>query len=477
MPAPHPRSAAPTVVLGAGISGLTAAHELAAAGHEVIVLDRRLGPGGRIHTERRDGFLVEHGPNTMMSPAPGAEALLDTLGLGAQRIGRGDGVRHRYLVRDARAHALPLNPAGFFGSSFFTMGARLRLLAEPFIGVRHGDETVANFIRRRFGHEMLDYVFDPLIGGLYAGDPEQLSIEALFPHLKRLEREHGSVLRGILAARRAGALGRLNPARRQLFSLRDGLGVLPARLMDTLSGRVRFGVRVEALEALGGGGYRLRLREGAQTSSLHAHCVVVALPAYAAARTLEPLSQPLGDALAGIAHPPLAVVALGLRAADVAHPLDGLGVLTPRREQRATLGMLFSSTLFAGRAPAGHVLLTAYVGGARRPELALLPREALIAAVRDEAADLLGARGQPVFSSVRYWRHGLPQPDLQHCSRLETLRQAESEYPGLFITGNYVAGVSTAACIDAARAVAGRAHAFLVPSRANCRNPVTAHRA
>jgi oxygen-dependent protoporphyrinogen oxidase len=184
--------------------------------------------------------------------------------------------------------------------------------------------------------------------------------------------------------------------------------------------------------------------------------VVVALPAYAAARALAPLSADAGEALAGIAHPPLAVVALGFRAADIAHPLEGLGVLTPKVEQRSVLGMLFSSTLFAGRVPDGHVLLTAYVGGARQPELALLPREELEALVLDEARDLLGVRGTPVFSSVRYWRYGLPQPDLGHERRVEALHQLESEWPGLFVTGNYLSGVSTAACIDAAFSAAER---------------------
>lgn len=442
-------------IIGAGISGLTTAHALARAGHDVVVLDRRYAPGGRIHTERRDGFLVEHGPNSMISPAPGAESLIDALGLAEARIERGERVRHRYLVRDGRVHALPLDPFGFFCSDFFSLGGRLRLLTEPFIRPEPADESVAAFVRRRFGGELLDYVFDPLVGGLYAGEAEALSVTALFPRLKRMEREHGSIVRGVLAARRSGRGGGCNPLRRTLFSFVHGMGMLPAHLTEMLTGRVRFATRVEAVEALRDG-YRLKLREGDHLSSLRARSVVVALPAYAAAQVLAPLSPEASAALADIEHPPLAVVALGLRAADVAHPLDGLGVLTPKVERRGVLGMLFSSTLFAGRAPEGHVLLTAYVGGARQPELALLPREELESLVLTEACDLLGARGEPVFSSARYWRHGLPQPGLGHERRVASLRALEAEWPGLFITGNYVAGVSTTACIDAAHAAASR---------------------
>lgn len=441
-------------VIGAGISGLTSAHALASAGHDVVVLDRRNAPGGRIHTERCSGFLVEHGPNSLVSPAPGAEALIEALGLAGARIDRGERVQQRYLVRDGRAHALPLDPFGFFSSGFFSLSGRLRLLGEPFIRPEPADETVTRFITRRFGRELLDYVFDPLVGGLYAGEAEQLSTAALFPHLKRLEREHGSILRGVLAARRAGSKG-YDPSRRKLFSFSKGMATLPARLMETLAGRVRFGTRVEGIEPLGSG-YRLKLRQGEHFATLRARSVVVALPAYAAARALAPLSADTSAALADIAHPPLAVVALGFRTDDIKHPLDGLGVLAPKIEQRSVLGILFSSTLFAGRAPDGHVLLTAYVGGARKPELAQLPREALTALVLEEARDLLGARGTPVFSSVRYWRHGLPQPGLGHERRVEALRAMEAEWPGLIVTGNYISGVSTAACIDTAHAAAAR---------------------
>lgn len=443
-------------VLGGGISGLTAAHALVREGHEVVVIDRGNTPGGRIQTERRDGFLVEHGPNSMISPAPGAEDLIASLGLAGERIDKGEGVRHRYLVRDGRAHALPLDPLGFFSSGFFSLRGRLRMLAEPFIGRGPQDESVAAFVRRRFGRELLDYVFDPLVGGIYAGNPENLSMTALLPRLKQLEQRYGSVVRGVAAKALAGMDPRFDPRRRKLFSFEQGMASLPRKLAATLGARLWSGVRVEGLRAEAGGGFRLALRDHDRTTALRAAGVVVALPAYAAARVLAPLAPSAAAGLTAIEHPPLAVVALGYRRAQVAHALDGLGVLTPTVERRKVLGVIFSSTLFRQRAPDDHVLLTAYVGGARQPELARLPRAELIALVRAEAADLLDARGDPVFDSLRYWRHGLPQPDLGHADRLAGLGRLEAEHPGLVVTGNYVAGVSTAACIDAAVAAAAR---------------------
>lgn len=443
-------------VLGGGISGLTAAHALVRQGHGVVVLDRGVTPGGRIQTEQRDGFLVEHGPNSMISPAPGAEDLIASLGLGGERVGKGNGVRHRYLVRDGRAHALPLDPLGFFSSGFFSLRGRLRMLAEPFVRRGPHDESVADFVRRRFGRELLDYVFDPLVGGIYAGNPENLSMTALLPRLKQLEQRYGSVVRGVAAKALAGMDPRFDPRQRNLFSFEQGMASLPRKLAATLGARLWSGVRVEGLRAEAGGGFHLSLRDHDSATSLRVDGVVVALPAYAAARVLAPLAPSAAEALASIEHPPLAVVALGYRRAQIAHPLDGLGVLTPTVERRKVLGFLFSSTLFAHRAPDGHILLTAYVGGARQPELAQLPRGDLIGMVRAEAASLLGASGEPVFDSLRYWRQSLPQPDLGHALRIDALSELEDEYPGLVVTGNYVSGVSTSACIDSAVAAAGR---------------------
>jgi oxygen-dependent protoporphyrinogen oxidase len=351
---------------------------------------------------------------------------------------------------------LPIDPLGFFTSGFFSVRGRLRLLLEPFIPRRLDDESVADFIRRRFGRELLDYVFDPLVGGLYAGDPEKLSISALLPRLKQLETHYGSVVRGAARKMLSGMDARYDPRRRMLFSFRDGMATLPHRLAAALGKQMRSGVRVEGMTPLAGGGFRLKLRTQDRVEVLHADQVVVALPAYAAARLLEPLSPDSAAALANIEHPPLAVVGLGYRRRNIAHPLDGLGALTPTVERRNILGFLFSSTLFAGRAPEDHALLTAYVGGARQPELACLSREDLIALVRSEAADLLDCRGVPVFESVRYWQYGLPQPDLAHPGRMQQLSNLEDEFPGLVVTGNYVAGVSTATCIDTAVASVDR---------------------
>lgn len=442
-------------ILGAGISGLTAAHALARAGCDVQVFERGATIGGRMHSEQVGGFLMEHGPNSLVAPAPAAQDLIDRAGLTGDRVDRGGNVRRRYLVRNGRVHGLSVAPHGLFTSAYLSPAARLRLLLEPFAPAGAADESIADFVRRRFGHEFLDYLIDPLVGGLYAGDPERLSVASVLPQLKALERKHGSVLRGVVRARlRRGHGDPTHPANRMLFSLRGGLGSLPAALAAGLPGRIHLEARATAIAPCAGGGYRVRLRTGSETRSIRAGQVIVATPAPVAAELLTGLAPDLAAGLGAIAHPPLAVVFLGYARRAVAHPLDGLGVLTPAKEKRAVLGVLFNSTLFPGRAPEDGVALTAFVGGARDPALARLGAAELIETVHRELADLLGIQAPPRIARARYWATGLPQPAPGHGGLVERLHGLEAELPGLYFTGNWLAGVSVAHCIDNATRLA-----------------------
>lgn len=451
------------VVIGAGISGLAAAHALRDAGHEVVVLELGNRCGGRMRSERIGGFLMEHGPNGMAFPAPCAERLVGESGLAAQAITSDPAARHRYLVRQGRAHRLPRSPYRFLSSGCISSAGCLRVLLEPFVSARHGDETVADFARRRFGREFLDYVMDPLTAGLYAGNPEQLSVSAVFPHLKQLERRHGSVVLAAVAARLRQAAGPAprDFARRALLSFRGGLGALPRAISRGLAGRILLETRVESVRRAASGGFLVMGRERRAKRSLKADSVVMALPAYAAARVVDRLDAGVAGELAQIEHPPMAVVFLGYRAQALARPLDGAGMLAPAVEARDALGMLFSSTLFAGRAPPGHVALTVFIGGARQPHLALLEPGEITELAHAEARRLLGVREAPVVARVRRWRHGLPQPGLEHAARLNAVVALEREQPGLFFTGNYFCGVSAPACIQQATVTSERVRSYL----------------
>ncbi|MBI1942322.1 MAG: protoporphyrinogen oxidase [Betaproteobacteria bacterium] len=457
---------ADVAVIGAGISGLTVAHALRDTGHEVVVLDKENRSGGRMRSERIEGFLMEHGPNGMAFPAPCAERLIGESGLAEQAITGDPDARHRYIVRRGRARRLAQSARGILASGLVSPAGCLRVLLEPFVSVRHGDETIADFARRRFGREFLDYVMDPLTAGICAGNPEQLSVSAVFPRLKQLERRHGSVVLAAIASRlrqRAGAAP-CNLAKRELLSFRDGLGALPQAISLRIAGRVLLGTQVESVQRAPGGGFMVMVRERRTQRSLKADSVVIALPAYAAAGVVDRLDAGVAGELAQIEYPPMAVAFLGYRAQGLAGPLDGAGMLAPAVEARDVLGMLFSSTLFAGRAPPGHVALTAFIGGARQPQLALLDPREIGELAHAEARRLSGVLEAPVVARVRCWRHGLPQTGLGHAARLNAVAALEREQPGLFFTGNYFCGVSAPACIQQASVTAERVRSYLAPA-------------
>lgn len=431
-------------VIGGGVSGLAAAYELRCRGYGVTVLERQARPGGNAVSERFGGFLMEHGPSTMASESESARDLSRRLGLEAGRRDLGDGVRRRYLVGGGALQGIPVDPFGFLRADYLSLGARLRLVTEFAVprGPAGREETVAEFCARRFGREFVDRVIDPLIGGIYAGRADRLSAAAAFPRLVALERECGSITFGMLRARWRG--GRMPGSR--LFSWADGIGALPRALAARLGEAVRTGVAVRRVRPVPGG-YRI---DAGPAGSFTARAVVVATQPHVAARLLEGVDAAAADAAGGIAAPPLAVAFLGYRRQDVGHPLDGLGFLVPRAEGRSITGAQFCSTMFPGRAPAGHVAIAGYFGGDRAPELALTPGPELIDLARAEYRDLLGAKGEPVVARVRHWPRGLPQYGLGHGERVAALASLGERRPGAYVTGNYLAGPSVAVCLGQA---------------------------
>ncbi len=445
------------VVIGGGISGMTAAYGLSRRGYRVIVLERQAHVGGKAVSERFDGFLMEHGPSTVNASSPNAARLSRELGLDDQRCSLGDGVRRRYLVSRGALCGIPTHPLGFLCSDYLSLGARLRLLAEVLVPRRRGtkadEETVSGFCSRRFGAEFAARVIDPMVAGIYAARASEISVAALFPKLVEFERRHGSVTGGILHWRRRG--GAMPGSR--LFSWHDGIGALPRALATCLGGTVRTGVAVHRIERRSG---VFRLDVG-PAGCLDTRAVVIATQPHVAAQLLDNIDTSSAAAAGAIHAPPLAVAFLGFRRQDVDHPLDGLGFLAAENEQRTINGAQFCSTMFPGRAPDGHVAVTGYFGGARAPGLACAPAEELIELARREFRDLIGAHHRPVVARVRHWPLGLPQYHLGHQDRIATLTEASHRQPGLFLTGNYFSGPAVAACVTEAAETAKRVHQFL----------------
>ena len=428
-------------VIGGGISGLATAYLLRRQGHDVVVLERQAHAGGNTLSENFGGFLMEHGPSTVNAAMGEALALSRDLGLESARCDLGDEVRRRYLVKEGALAGISTHPMGFLLSNYLSLGARLRMMAEitvprPAAGT---EESIAEFCRRRFGSEFTDRIMNPLVGGLYAGRAEQLSVSAVFPRLEELENRFGSIS---WAAFRRRLQGRSLPGKR-LYSWREGMGTLPRALMGSLGTTLRTGITVRRIGAVPGG---FKVDAGAD-GTIKARTVVIASQPHVAAGLLEGTADDAATAAGNIHAPPLAVVFLGYERRQVDHPLDGLGYLTPTAEKHSLTGAQFSSTMFPGRAPKDHVAITGYLGGTRSPDLGTVSRAEAVDLVRAELADLIGARGRPKVVGVRHWPRSIPQYEIGHAARIATLDSTSESVPGLFVTGNYFDGPSVGSCV------------------------------
>lgn len=454
-----PSLASRVAVLGAGITGLTAAWHLHRAGLTPVVFEKGGRVGGAIGAVRSDGWLHELGPNSLLEGSAAVADFIDAAGLRERRLYAADAARQRYIVRGGRLVAMPASPPSFLTTRLFSWRAKLGLLGEPWRprGSRDREESVADFVLRRLGREFLDYAVNPFVGGVYAGDPTRLSVRHGFPKLLALEQEHGSLLRGAVKRRNTsgGPKGRI-------FSFPNGLGELPETLATTLGAAVRR--RHDVLSVTRhGADWRVEFEVGGARQTEMFAAVVCALPADAlAGLKLEDAGPPGAlQVLHEIVHPPVATVFLGYRRADIRHPLDGFGFLVPQVERRNLLGSLFSSTLFPARAPDGCVALTSFVGGTRNPELAGRDDAELRRMVHEELAQLVGAGAPPVYAHIHRWPRAIPQYELGYQRFKDAIASVETAAPGLFIGGNARDGISLANCIESGRRLADCASTFV----------------
>ncbi|GAB4467954.1 MAG: protoporphyrinogen oxidase [Burkholderiaceae bacterium] len=450
---------AEVIVVGAGLSGLTTAFHLARRGRQVAVIEAAQRPGGVIGSQRREGVLYELGPNSGLDTTPLIDELLGAAGIRDERLDASAAAARRYILRGGALVAMPTSPGAFFGTRLFSWRAKLALLREPFVAPAPAgaEDSVADFVRRRLGTEFLDYAIEPFVAGIYAGDPQMLSVPSAFPRLAALQQRYGSLIGGqILGARERSKSAEKAKNMAVSFSFRDGMQTLTDALARALP--IECGVQVVAVRR-DADGFALDCERGRagskQCFERRARAVVIAVPAYAAARIVAPLDDDAARALTAIDYPPVAVVASAYRRSDVVHPLDGFGFLAPKKEDPPILGSLFSSTMFAHRAPEGTVLLTTFVGGRRNPELALAAEGEIAAAVQAALARYVGAAAA-LWSVVTRWPQAIPQYTLGHRERIAAVERAEAAAPGLYFCANWRGGVSVGDCIKSGHAMAER---------------------
>ncbi|MBL9136641.1 MAG: protoporphyrinogen oxidase [Verrucomicrobiales bacterium] len=460
----HPATTASVGIIGAGITGLTAAFQLRRAGIATTVYEAAARPGGVICSFREGPWLAEGGPNTILDTSPVIGQLIGELGLVGRRLDSRPEATARYVVRDGRPVPLPSSGPKFFVSPLFSWKAKSRLLAEPFIPRAESEESVADFVRRRLGQEFLDYAIDPLVTGIYAGDPAALSIQHAFPRVYAQEDQYGSLIRGqIFGARERKRRGEVSKANAKKFSFDQGLQVLPDALAQALGQDLHLNCRIDGIQPTQSG-WCLNGRHGDQPLTAEHRVVLFCGTAHTLARLQidvpgAPSLQPLGS----VNYPPVSSVVLGFRRGDVDHPCEGFGMLIPHREGFGILGTIFSSSLFTGRAPEDHLTLTVYVGGVRNADKAALPDTELIDLVRRDLNRLLGVRGAPVYSHITRWPAAIPQYDVGYGNHKALLDQLESKAPGLFIAGHYRDGVALSDSLGTGTRTAERIVGYLNP--------------
>jgi oxygen-dependent protoporphyrinogen oxidase len=440
-------------VVGAGIAGLTAAFTLKRRGIPVRVYEATGRVGGVIRSTLRDGYLAESGPNTILETSPAIARLVEEAGLASRRIDPDPRSETRFVVRGGRPVPVPSSPLGMVTTPLLSLGAKLAVLREPFVSPRRdgAEESVAEFVTRRLGREFVDRMVDALVAGIYAGDPEELSLTHAFPRMKALEDEYGSLLRGqIFGAGKRRKSGEVAKDRAPKFSFDAGLQVLPDTLAGHLGNAIVLNTPVASI-ARSGSGWKPAPGEE------HAAVILCGTAPGMAGMSVDGVSL---APLAEIRYPPVASVVLGFRREDVAHPCAGFGMLIPRLEGFRILGAIFSSSLFPARAPAGHLTLTCYVGGERQPELASRSEDELYGIVAGDLRALLGATGTPTFASCAFYPRAIPQYNVGYGRFKDLMADVERRAPGVFFAGHAVDGVSLGDSIASGVRAADRAAAW-----------------
>ncbi|MBI5846571.1 MAG: protoporphyrinogen oxidase [Nitrospirae bacterium] len=437
-------------IIGGGISGLSLAWFLLEkdAEADITIFEAEQRPGGKIWSDKAEGFLCEWGVNGFLDNKPKTLELSKKLALEPMRSN--DASRKRFIFSNGVLHRLPESPPAFLFSKLLSLPGRLRVMAEPFIaGNAKEEETLAEFARRRLGREAYEKLIDPMASGIYAGNPETLSLRACFPRVYDLEKKYGGLIRGMLKLqqekKKQGSSEKVGAGPAGILtSFFDGMGELIRTLKAVLGDRLRLGYRAVSIEKKGSS-YTIHF---ADSSSFEAETVIVASPAYAASEMMKNIDKKLSNTLSEIPYPSVSVACLGYKKDKFTADLDAFGYLIPSREKRKILGTLYDSSIFQNRAPEGYALLRVMVGGARASDLAMQPEPQLLATIRKELSDIIKITAAPDF--VRIYRHemAIPQYTVGHTERLRNIDAILAKQKNLYLTGNAYRGISVNDCIE-----------------------------
>ncbi len=453
------------IVLGAGISGLSTAFWLNDDGFDLTVLEAKNEPGGSMETRRKDGFLIDYGPNSGLETTPLIGRIVEAVGLKNEMIYASETANKRYILKNNQLYALPTGPAAFLKTGLFSPKAKLRLLAEPFIGKSEDGyyQSISEFVKRRLGQEFLDYAINPFVAGVFAGNPDHLSVQSAFPKLYRLEELYGGLVKGlILGARERKKQAEVSKQHARLFSFKNGMQDLPKAIAGKLGDNAKYRCRVEKITKFKDK-FKVLYNQGGSLEENTFDIVISTVPAYKAASIFSDFDMALLNHLKEIYYPPVKVLYLGFRKNAIGQPLDGFGFLIPEKEKKPFLGAIFSSTIFPYRAKENLAAFTLFVGGARSPELLEKENPELVNRVLSAFKNIMkiDVKETPIFIEERMWPMAIPQYALGYIEHERYFEKFEQDNPGIFLGGNYRGGISVGDCIKNSEITFQRVKAFI----------------
>ena len=426
-------------IIGAGISGLATAYLLKKKGVDVTLFEASPHVGGNIQSETQDGYLIEHGPNSLLR-SPRIVDLIEDLDLRKHVLPAANSAKKRYVLIDGELRALPTGLLPFIFGNFFSLRAKLRLAKEPLVGSKSpNDESVAGFFERRLGREVLEKAADPFISGIYAGDPAQLSIGESFPTLLEYERTHGSIVLGAIRSKSEKAPATFP----RTFTFQNGLRTLTGTLQERLSDSVRTNTPIARIERSG----KEFFVTTAKTEREVFDSVIISTKADAAAEMINDLDAELASLLRDVHYAPVTVVRHGYARSAVGQTADGFGFLVPSSEQRQILGSIWNSSVFPHRAPGDMHLFTTFVGGARSTELCNLPDDEIFDLVHAELASIMNISERPNFANMTRWEKAIPQYKIGYKKTVESIERFAAANPGIFFCSNFYRGISVGDCV------------------------------
>lgn len=448
-------------IIGGGISGLSIAYWLYKANADVYVLEKGSEAGGSMESQADAGFLFDRGPNSGLETTPLLQEMVAGLDLQDEFIYASTTGNKRYILRDGILHPLPMSPPLFLKSKLFSAGAKLRLMAEPFVG-RSKDgyyQSVAQFVERRLGREFLDYAINPFVSGVYAGRPEDLSVKSSFPKLYELEEEYGGLILGtIRSIRKRKKRAEKSKQSAKMFSFRSGMQTLPRAIAAKLKDRFIPLADVQEISKENNK-YILSYNNAGAVKQFEADMIINTAPAFIASPLFRKFDATLSNHLDAVYYPPVLVVYTAFEKTAIKQPLDGFGFLIPEKEKRNFLGAIWSSVLFPGRSADGSASFTLFVGGARNSQIANEDREKVINTALREFREIMGIDEltDPVYLSHRFWSKAIPQYTIGYIEHERYFDEFEKRFPDIILAGNYRGGISVGDCIKNSKLTADKA--------------------